>query len=194
MNLPEMNKEETQIYPTLVRVKRKLNEEQVELLLVNDPVKKQRLHHAKVFTRITTLSDGAASVTAVELDSYQQVLDHVKEQRTILRANPKQSSQPEKQVLSSKKLKQAQDARYKIVTDRRLIAMQKDGFHLVEVEREEKVDPLTSGLESMALDYIEESGLEKRTEQVHGFVYDWYMHDDRLPISQALNRDRIGTL
>ena len=161
---------------TVLRIKRRLNQDHLEVLLVGEGREKRiKMETATVYKFVSSQNPN---------DSYHKIYESL--QRKPLKPKAKTVVE-QKEVLSSRKLKSAQETRFKIASERRMIEMEKSGFHLVDIQREEdEMDELTNSMEQMVESYLEE-------KKEHAYVYDYYIPDHSLQLSQALDC-RAGTL
>jgi hypothetical protein len=90
-------------------------------------------------------------------------------------------------VISSKKLKKAQQDRFKVVAEQK----QSDGIKIVDIERDEPMDEITCNLMPMVREYLTISETERKPDE---FVYDVYVHDLETGVNEALEHDRVGTI
>ncbi|KAJ3315679.1 hypothetical protein HDV04_002093 [Boothiomyces sp. JEL0838] len=165
---------------TIIRVKRKRFEDPVDTLLVAQETvdkKLKSIHEAKVFK----------FVESIETQGLQQ--PHLQNTLTKARESIKQpiSMEKRKEILSAKRLKQAQEARFKIIETNRNF----DNVHLIDVTRDEDygLDEVTLNLMPMVREHLAITEPEKHND----FVYDLYYHDVSAPVADALETN-VGTL
>jgi hypothetical protein len=102
----------------------------------------------------------------------------------------KLSVEERKEVLSTRKLKKAQQERFKIVHEQRSI----DGVKVVDMERDESIDDITCNLLPMVRDYLTLSDPNEKQKFENEFVYDVYIHDAETGVNAALDEDRVATV
>jgi Transcription factor Iwr1 len=165
--------EKVQPIATVLRIKRRLNQDHLEVLLVGEGRQKRiKMESATVYKFISSQETK---------ESYGKVYE------SLQRIPQAKTLDERKRVLSARKLKSAQETRFKIASERRMIEMEKSGFNLVDIEREQDdIDDLTNSMEQMVDSYLEEKKDQK-------YVYDYYIPDHSLQLSQALDY-RAGTL
>ncbi|KAJ3326248.1 hypothetical protein HDV06_000124 [Boothiomyces sp. JEL0866] len=169
-----------QIKTTIIRVKRKRFEDPVDTLLVAQETvdkKLKSIHEAKVFK----------FVESIETPGFQQ--PHLNNTISKARECIKQpvSMEKRREILSAKRLKQAQDARFKIIETNRNF----DNINLIDVTRDEDygLDEVTLNLMPMVREHLAITEPEKHND----FVYDLYYHDVSAPVADALETN-VGTL
>ncbi|KAJ3304538.1 hypothetical protein HDV03_002747 [Kappamyces sp. JEL0829] len=185
---------------TILRVKRKLNENQITTFLVatsSQNSKKPKVEQARVFTLLQ--SAVPANALGLSEESRKLKMWHDKH-KTLLKAHRLTPSLDEKrELLSARKL--ARDARFKVANEKRKIAMHDDvSFTVVELERDEHHHSDDGGmqavLDAMVDTYIDDNKIEPSTtaDADQEYVYDFYVYNETVPVSQALQQGMVATL
>ncbi|KAJ3272972.1 hypothetical protein HDV01_004878 [Terramyces sp. JEL0728] len=158
---------------TIIRVKRKRTEDPLDTLLVAQETvdkKLKSLQEAKVFK----------FVESIETAAVQQ--PHLHNTITKARESVKQPASMEKrrEILSAKRLKQAQEARFKIIETNRNF----ENINLIDVTRDEDygLDDVTMNLMPMVREYLAITETEKQQD----YVYDLYYHDVAAPVATVI--------
>ena len=145
-----------------------------------------RVEEAKVFS---LFQSGPTIAHEEELNKWREMHRENKRLNDVL-----DPVQDRKELLSSRKLLQAKNARFKVVHDRRNNTA--ENTIIVDLEREDQVgglesseettdDPIQEVVDAMVNAFIEESNDE--------YVYDYYLYDDQIPVARALEAGLVAT-
>ena len=153
---------------TIIRMKRKREDDALDAFLISSNTKRQ-LTDSTVFSL-------AESVNVAEFSTITP--------RRGMKPNLSKSVESKRVVLSSKKIEEARNARYKIVESNRNFTIGNETFTLIDVTRhragEESIDSIANMVHGMDVDESK-------------YVYDLYFHDAELPAHEVLDQ-RVGTL
>lgn len=177
--------------PTLVRIKRKRKDEPLDALLVADG-KKVKFSSARVFKFIESVQHPT--------DFSPSALEKAKTHSYSMKRN--RSVELRKEVLAHKKLNQAKQARYKLVSSNRT---QIDGIQLLDVSRvlnenDGAEDIVTKELMPMVEEYLKISSYCKsipiHSEEAEEYVFDLYYYEPSTSVKNALETENnnVGTL
>jgi hypothetical protein len=159
---------------TLLRIKRKRTEDAIEALIVSSTIGKKVKSGERVFKLME-------SVTTSSSSTYSKYT----KPKTLPQATPETS-----EVLSSKKLNEAKNERFKIVSENKHRVDDTD-MKVVDIQRDEDFGVDQSILELMPM--VREHLRLTRMEEEE-FIYDIYMHDTSQFLSNKLLSQKIGTL
>ena len=154
---------------TIIRLKRKREDDPLDAFLVSeDP--KRRLTESAVFSLVESVSS--------------------KEFQTLFpRVPPKPSLahnlERKRAVLSSKKIEEAREARYKIIESNRNFSVGTETYTLIDVTKHTIKETVT--VESIS-NLVQDMDVDESK-----YVYDIYYHDSERPVHDVLNQ-RVGTL
>ncbi|KAI8902247.1 hypothetical protein BC833DRAFT_574269 [Globomyces pollinis-pini] len=176
---------------TVIRIKRKREEDPLDALLVasgeSADKKLKSLGTAKVFQFIESIDIKSHEISGLlrAADRHHKSIKH-----------PTVSEESHKQVLSARRLKQAKEARYKIIEKNRQHAQ--NGLQVVDISVDEDygLDEITCNAQAMVREFMKMSTDEKSNpkDDSEAYVYDLYYHNVGAPISTALEQNRVGTL
>jgi hypothetical protein len=190
---PKKNAERTQT-TTILRIKRKRTDDPVDALLVaksDDGKKLKQLNDAKVFRFVESVSHSTDFSDAGTNESVQRVAIKARESNQDT-ANILTSLEKKKQVLAAGKLRQAKQARYKVVSSNR---KHSDGIEVFDISRDEEfgeeMDSVTRDLMPMVKEYLNISVKEPKEEE---YVFDLYYYEPASTIQSALEAANVGTL
>ena len=139
--------------------------------------------------------------------SLQPLLHH---RSPVKKAFHQPSMDQVKQVLSSKMIQKAKDTRYRLRDEKRKRQLVQDGimYNVVDIERDDGIDPLTRSLEAMTQEFLKsklddaaatrgEEDDERRSgdsSDSDDALYDLYIYNHNAPLADVLNSGLVGTL
>ena len=208
--------------PTLLRIKRKNfsapeNEESFEKILNFCVMKKMKFtpENTKVFTFFKTIGRENMTIRPLAAANVRKLNLFVNDgaagdERAALAREPhrapikkglnQQASMAQvKQILSSKMVQKAKDTRYRLRDEKRKQQIVQDGimYNVVDIEKDDGIDPLTRSLEAMTHEFLKLNSSESQSQQdsdEEDMLYDLYIYNQNAPLTDVLNSGFVGTL